>query len=76
MSKISHPCWIRIDRHIMQILTFVCIMTIQSRSIISGVTPYLLTSMATIYFASTTIVVVKSEDLKLFSVGRQLISYQ
>jgi hypothetical protein len=38
---------IRIDRHIMQILTFVCIMTIQLKSIISGVTPYLLTSMAT-----------------------------
>jgi hypothetical protein len=51
-------------------------MTIQSRSIISGVTPYLLTSMATIYFASTTIVVVKSEDLEIFSVERQLISYQ
>jgi hypothetical protein len=42
-------------------------MTIQSKSIISGVTPYLLTSMATIYSASTTISVVKSEDLELFS---------
>jgi hypothetical protein len=60
----------------MQILTFVCLMTIQSKSIISGVTPYLLTTMATIYSASTTISVVKSEDLELFSVERQLISYQ
>jgi hypothetical protein len=54
----------------MQILTFVCLMTIQSKSIISGVTPYLLTTMATIYSASTTISVVKSEDLELFSVER------
>jgi hypothetical protein len=51
-------------------------MTIQSKSIISGVTPYLLTSMATICSASTTIVMVKSEDLELFSVERQLISYE
>jgi hypothetical protein len=49
----------------MQILTFVCIMTIQSESIISGVTPYLLTSMATICSISTTIIVVKNEDLEL-----------
>jgi hypothetical protein len=60
----------------MQILTFVCIMTIQSKSTISGVTPYLLTSMASICSTSTIIVVVKSEDLELFSVERQLISYQ
>jgi hypothetical protein len=60
----------------MQILTFVGIMTIQSKSIISGVTPYLLTSMATLRSASTTIIVIKSEDLELFSVERQLISYQ
>jgi hypothetical protein len=40
-------------------------MTIQSKSIISGVTPYLLTSMATICSASTKIVVVKGEDLEL-----------
>jgi hypothetical protein len=39
-------------------------MTIQSKAIISGVTPYLLTSMATIRSASTTIIVVKSEDLE------------
>jgi hypothetical protein len=51
-------------------------MTIQSKSTISGVTPYLLTSMATLRSASTTIIVVKSEDLELFSVERQLISYQ
>jgi hypothetical protein len=51
-------------------------MTIQLESIISGVTPYLLTSMATICSTSTTVVVVKSEDLELFSVERQLISYQ
>jgi hypothetical protein len=51
-------------------------MAIQSKSTISGVTPYLLTLMATIYSASTTVVVVKSEDLELFSVERQLISYQ
>jgi hypothetical protein len=56
--------WIRLDRHIMQILTFVCIMAIPSKSTISGVTPYLLTSMATICSASTTVVVVKSEDLE------------
>jgi hypothetical protein len=60
----------------MQILTFVGIMTIQLKSIISGVTPYLLTSMATLRSASTMIIVVKSEDLELFSVERQLISYQ
>jgi hypothetical protein len=42
-------------------------MTIQSKSTISGVTPYLLTSMATIRSASTMIIVVKSEDLELFS---------
>jgi hypothetical protein len=39
-------------------------MAIPSKSTISGVTPYLLTSMVTIYFVSTTIIVVKSEDLK------------
>jgi hypothetical protein len=39
-------------------------MTIQLKSTISGVTPYLLTSMATICSASTTIIVVKSEDLE------------
>jgi hypothetical protein len=42
---------------------------------ISGVTPYLLTLMTTIYSASTTIIVIKNEDLELFSVKRQLISY-
>jgi hypothetical protein len=78
VSKVSHLCWInghttfnvrqviywiRIDRHIMQILTFVCLMTIQLEPIISGVTPYLLTSMATICSTPTTIVVIKSEDL-------------
>jgi hypothetical protein len=51
-------------------------MIIQSESIISSVTPYLLTSMATICYVSTTIIVVKNEDLELFSVERQLISYQ
>jgi hypothetical protein len=50
-------------------------MNIPSKSTISGVTPYLLTSMATIYSTSV-IVVVKSEELELFSVERQLISYQ
>jgi hypothetical protein len=79
-SNVSHPCWIkgthktlvgqviywiRIDRHIMQVLIFVCIMTKQSKSTISGVTPYLLSSMATICSASTTIVVVNREDLEL-----------
>jgi hypothetical protein len=39
-------------------------MTIQSKPTISGVTPYLLTSMATIRSASTTIIVVNSEDLE------------
>jgi hypothetical protein len=39
-------------------------MTIQSKSTISGVTPYLLTSMATIGSASTMIIVIKSEDLE------------
>jgi hypothetical protein len=51
-------------------------MAILSKSTISSVTPYLLTSMATICFVSTTIIVIKSEDLELFSVERQLISYQ
>jgi hypothetical protein len=51
-------------------------MTIQSKLIISGETSYLLTSMATIRSASTTIIVIKNEDLELFSVERQLISYQ
>jgi hypothetical protein len=51
-------------------------MTIQLKSPISVVTPYLLTPMATIYSISTTIVVLKSEDLELISVERQLISYQ
>jgi hypothetical protein len=60
----------------MQVLTSECIMTISSKSTISGVTPYLLTSMATICSASTTSNVVKSADLKLFSAERQLISYQ
>jgi hypothetical protein len=40
-------------------------MIVQSKSIISGVTPYLLTSMATICSASNTTIVVKSEDLEL-----------
>jgi hypothetical protein len=48
----------------MQILTFVGIMAIQSKSIISGVTPYLLTLMATICSMSTMIILDKSEDLK------------
>jgi hypothetical protein len=39
-------------------------MAIISKSTISGVTPYLLTLMATIRSASTTIIVVKSEELK------------
>jgi hypothetical protein len=51
-------------------------MAIPSKSTISGVTPYLLTSMATICSVSTTIIVDKSEDLELFSVERQLIRYQ
>jgi hypothetical protein len=51
-------------------------MTIPLRSTISGEIPYLLTSMATIRSASTTIIVIKNEDLELFSVDRQLISYQ
>jgi hypothetical protein len=42
----------------------------------SGVTPYPLTSMAIICSALTTIIVIKNEDLELFSVERQLISYQ
>jgi hypothetical protein len=68
--------WIRLDRHIMQILTFVGTMTIQSKSIISGVTPCLLTLMATVCSTSTTIIVTKNEDLELFNVERQLITYQ
>jgi hypothetical protein len=40
-------------------------MTILLRSTISGETPYLLTSMATIRSASTMIIVVKSEDLEI-----------
>jgi hypothetical protein len=51
-------------------------MTILSKSSISGVNAYLLTSMATICSVSTTIIMVKREDLELFSVERQLISYQ
>jgi hypothetical protein len=51
-------------------------MTIQSEPIIYGVTLYLLTSMADICYALTTIIVIKNEDLELFSVERQLISYQ
>jgi hypothetical protein len=68
--------WIRLDRYNIQVLTFVCIMAIPSKSTISGVTPYPLTSMATICSASTIVVVVKSEDLELFSVERQLFIYQ
>jgi hypothetical protein len=51
-------------------------MAIPSKSTISSVTPYLLTSMATICFVLTPIIVIKNEDLELFSVERQLISYQ
>jgi hypothetical protein len=40
-------------------------MTIQSKSIIFGVTPYLLTSMAAICSTLTMIMVAKSEDLEL-----------
>jgi hypothetical protein len=39
-------------------------MMVQSPSTLSDVTPYLLNSMATIRSASTTIIVVKSEDLE------------
>jgi hypothetical protein len=39
-------------------------MAIPSKSTISGVTSYLLTSMATIRSTSTMIIVVKSEDLE------------
>jgi hypothetical protein len=49
-------------------------MAILSKSTISSVTSYLLTSMATICFVSTEIIVIKNEDLELFSVERQLIS--
>jgi hypothetical protein len=45
-------------------------------STIFGVAACLLTSMAIFCYASTTIIVVKSEDLELFIVERQLISYQ
>jgi hypothetical protein len=76
VSNVSHLCWIRLDRHIMQILTFVCIMVIPLKSTISDMSPNLLTSMATICSASTIVVVVENEDLELFSVERQLISYQ
>jgi hypothetical protein len=76
VNNVSYFCWIRIDCHITQVLTFVCIMTIPLRSTISGETPYLLTSMATICFVSTAIIVGKNEDLEHFSVERQLISYQ
>jgi hypothetical protein len=62
--------WLRIEHHIMPVLIFVCIMTIQLKSIISDVAHYLLTLMATICPASTTISVVKSEGLKLFLVLR------
>jgi hypothetical protein len=51
-------------------------MAIPSKSTISGVTPYLLTSMATVRSASTMIIVVKSEEIGIFSVERQLTSYQ
>jgi hypothetical protein len=51
-------------------------MAILSKSTISGVTSYLLTLMATICLVSTTIIVIKNEVLELFSVERQLISYQ
>jgi hypothetical protein len=51
-------------------------MTLPLSSAISGETPYLLTSIATICVVSTTIMVIKNEDLELFSVERQLISYQ
>jgi hypothetical protein len=51
-------------------------MAIPSKSTIFGVTPYPLTSMATICSASTIVVVVENEELELFSVERQLISYQ
>jgi hypothetical protein len=40
-------------------------MAIPSKSTISDVTPYLLTSMATSCFVSTTIIVIKNEDLEL-----------
>jgi hypothetical protein len=73
--------WIRIDRHIVYMIerskSRSCIHNDHTIKItISSVTPYLLTSMATIYSISTTIIVVKSEDLEIFSVERQLISYQ
>jgi hypothetical protein len=45
-------------------------MTIQLKSTISGVTPYMLTSMATICFVSTTIIVIKNEDWNFFFVLR------
>jgi hypothetical protein len=76
VSNVSHFCWIRIACHITQVLTFVCIMVIPSKSTIPDMSPNLLTSMATICSASTTIIVIKNEDLELFSVERQLISYQ
>jgi hypothetical protein len=41
-----------------------CMMIIQSKSTLSSVTPCLLTSMATIYYAPTIIIVVNSEDLE------------
>jgi hypothetical protein len=40
-------------------------MTIQSKSIIFGVTPYMLSLMTTICSASTIVVAVQSENLEL-----------
>jgi uncharacterized membrane protein len=57
---LSHYAYNRSDPS----LNLVCIMTIQSKSTISGVTPYLLTPMATVCSTSTTVVVIKSEDLE------------
>jgi hypothetical protein len=51
-------------------------MIIQPKSTISGVTPCLLTSIATIGYALTALIVVMKEELELSSVERQLISYQ
>jgi hypothetical protein len=59
-----------------QALIIMCMRITQSRSTIFGVIPCLLTLMETICYASTMIIVVKSQDLELVSVERQLISYR
>jgi hypothetical protein len=79
-SNVSHPCWIRIDRHIMYMTELSKFPSCMHNDHTIKINHLWCDSLSVDFnvrhlFTSTTVVVVKGEDLELFSVERQLISY-